>query len=126
MKRLELSEAEKYIMDQFWQHGAMTGNDVAKLVRQKGWKRTTLYTFLARLIQKGMLRVEKGESANTYVCNVTKESYGSELGRQFLEEMYGGRAKDFLASMITSSYLTQDDIHELQEWLVEQGGQINV
>ena len=122
MKIYELSDAEKYIMDQFWQHGTMTGPAVAELVSGKEWKRTTLYTFLSRLTAKGMLRAEKSGTASVYVPLVTKQAYQSTIGQKFLDEQYGGRAKDFLASMISEKRLSENDIKELQDWFTEQGG----
>ena len=123
MKTCELSDAEKYIMDKFWQYGTMSGIEVAKKVADKKWQRTTLYTFLSRLTAKEMIRAKKTDKVNVYVPLITKEDYQSMLGRRFLDEQYGGRAKDFLAAMVSGNHLSDDDIKELHDWLISQGGE---
>ena len=125
MKTYDLSDAEKYIMKQFWQHGTMSSNDVTKRVANKNWNRSTLYTFLSRLTAKGMISTEKAEKTNIYSPLVTKETYQAALGHRLLDELYDGCAKDFLVSMVSNKYLSDNDIKELHDWFTKQGGKID-
>ena len=122
MGTYDLSDAEKYIMKKFWQFGTMSSVEVTKRVADKNWNRSTLYTLLNRLVAKGMIHAERSEKSNTYVPLVTKEAYQAVLGHKFLDELYDGCAKDFLVSMISNEYLSEDDIKELHSWFVGQGG----
>lgn len=116
----KMSDAERYIMGCFWDRGSMKSDELASMVIEKGWKQTTLLTFLSRLAAKGMLQVEKRGKANLYTPLVSEEEYLNMESRQFLDEMYGGSAKNFLAAMIDSRGLTKEDIGELREWLNRQ------
>lgn len=120
MRASKLSEAERYIMNKFWLHGAMYSDELAGLVAEKGWKTTTLLTFLSRLAAKEMLTVEKKGKANRYIPAVTQSAYRREEGMMFLDERYGGSAKDFLAAIVDGKGLTKADITELRQWLSEQ------
>ena len=121
----DLSNAEMYIMRQFWQYGAMTSTEITDRVAEKNWNRSSLYTFLSRLAAKGMIRVDNTEKSNTYVPLVTKEEFQAAQGHHFLDEFYDGSAKDFFVSMVSSRTLTDEDINDLREWFVEQGGSLD-
>lgn len=116
----KMSDAERYVMGCFWSKGSMKSDEVASMVVEKGWKQTTLLTFLSRLAAKGMLRVDKKGKSNLYTPIVSEEEYLKIESRQFLDEMYAGSAKSFLAAMIDSRGLTKEDIGELREWLNSQ------
>lgn len=116
----KLSESEQYIMQFFWRHGPMKSDELAEKVAEKGWKTTTLLTFLSRLAAKGMLQVQKQGRANLYAPLVTQEAYRSQLSQEFLDEMYAGSAKNFLAALLDSRGLSASDVEELRTWLEGQ------
>lgn len=120
MPDARLSEAEAYIMQLFWQHGAMKTDELSILVTEKQWKPTTLLTFLSRLVAKGMLAAQKQGKANIYRPLVGRDEYRQEEGRAFLDEMYGGSAKDFIACLAGGEGLSAGDLAELRAWLDEQ------
>lgn len=115
-----MSDAEAYIMRAFWAHGAMKTDELSRLVAEKEWKPTTLLTFLSRLVAKGMLAAEKQGKANLYRPRVTLEQYRRDESRAFLDEMYGGSAKDFLACLVDGQGLSSTDLDELRQWLQAQ------
>lgn len=120
MGDIRLSEAEAYIMQLFWENGAMKTDELSGLVAEKEWKPTTLLTFLSRLVAKGMLEAEKQGKANLYRPLVGREEYLQGEGRAFLNEMYGGSAKSFLACLVDGQGLSAAELAELKEWLNEQ------
>lgn len=120
MGDLSLSDTERYIMQFFWQNGAMKSDDLAALVKEKGWKSTTLLTFLSRLVKKGMLQIQKLGRSNLYIPVISLEEYRQTESNLFLDEMYGGSAKSFIAAMIDNRGLSNADIEELRQWLNAQ------
>ena len=115
-----LSESELYIMKFFWAHGAMKTDALGALVASRGWKPTTLLTFLSRLVAKGMLAVEKQGKGNLYRPLVDEKTYMHSEGQAFLDQLYGGSAMNFLAAMVEGRALDAADIAELRSWLDEQ------
>ena len=120
MPEYKLSEAELFIMRRFWEKGAMRSDELATLVKDKGWKPTTLLTFLSRLAAKGMLGVEKQGKSNLYRPLVSGEEYTRSEGRAFLDELYGGSARNFLAAMVDGKALSAAEMAELKDWLSSQ------
>ena len=60
MKHINIGEAELEIMKVVWKSDEPIGSTaIGKAVEEKGWKRTTIATFLARLVEKGALSAER-------------------------------------------------------------------
>ena len=125
MPEPRLSETELYIMRLFWQHGPMKSESLAVLVAERSWKSTTLLTFLSRLAAKGILRVEKQGKSNLYSPLISEQEYLHQESKIFLDQMYGGSARDFLAAMVDSRGITKNDLAELKDWLSRQEGADN-
>lgn len=114
-----LSEAELFIMEQFWQAGAMGTAQLGEMLKPREWKPTTILTFLSRLVGKEMLAVEKQGKANRYSPLVSREEYNSKEGRIFLDSRYGGSATAFLAFMVNTRGISAQELKELRRWLDE-------
>lgn len=120
MPEYKLSDAELHIMRQFWAGGPMQSDELAALVKDRNWKNTTLLTFLSRLAAKGMLAVEKRGKSNLYSPLVTKGEYTQSESRAFLDQMHGGSARNFLASLVEGQAITADELDEMRQWLNRQ------
>lgn len=120
---MNLSEAEREIMDYIWRQPDPVG--VGELVHafseSKGWKIQTVSTFLVRLAEKGALIREKRGAQNRYRAALTREEYQSGKTRRFLEEEYGGSVRRLVAALYSADGLSQSDIDELRQWLEDEG-----
>ena len=57
---ISIGDAELEIMKVIWNSdGEISSGEITKSVEQMGWKRTTVSTFLSRLVEKGALKNEK-------------------------------------------------------------------
>ncbi|MDL2219258.1 BlaI/MecI/CopY family transcriptional regulator [Ruminococcaceae bacterium OttesenSCG-928-O06] len=118
-----LSEAELYIMRQFWAYGPMKTDELGRLVAARNWRPTTLLTFLSRLCQKGVLALEKQGRGNLYRPLLQKGEYERREGRAFLDGLFEGSAANFLAAMVDANALDEAELAELHRWLKEQEGE---
>ena len=63
MKHISIGEAELEIMKVIWRaKEPITSLDIGKEVEERGWKKTTIATFLTRLVDKGALSAEESDS----------------------------------------------------------------
>ena len=73
-----MSDSEKEIMKLIWDHGGViTISELLDQIDQTGkdWKRTTVRTFISRLIDKGMLISQKeGRHQRSYPSQRVNES----------------------------------------------------
>ena len=60
MNNISIGSAELEIMKVIWKaKEPITSLDIGKEVEDKGWKKTTIATFLTRLVEKGVLSADK-------------------------------------------------------------------
>jgi len=110
---MQLSPSESEIMRVIWQSGGrMT---VAPLLDElngmgKQWKSNTVVTFLSRLIEKGLLAIEKKGRNNIYIALLSEAEYRKHQTRTFLKDVYGDNAKEFITALFEQEHLTLQDI----------------
>jgi BlaI family penicillinase repressor len=117
-----LSDSELEIMRVIWEEDGKAYLSVlmGRLTAMgKTWKPNTVLTFLSRLIEKGMLTVEKQGRVNLYVALCKESDYTESLTQSFLRKFFGGDAKSLVASLLRQDRLSADDIAELQEFWKE-------
>ena len=125
MKKLQkMSEAEREVMQFVWATGKSVSSaqliDDLKTI-DKEWKPNTVLTFLARLIEKGILTSVRHGRANEYIPLVTENEYKQFETRSFLESVHNGSVKGFITALYEGNDLTTDEIAELKEWFVQKG-----
>ena len=114
-----MSDSEKEIMEIIWDNGGRIYiSELLEAVAEAGreWKRTTVRTFITRLMEKGLLLgVRQGKNCE-YRAAITKEEYLSGQARNFVEEVFDGNVKDLLASLIGPEKLETEEIEQLQSF----------
>ena len=112
-----MSDSEKEIMEIIWDNGGRIYiADLLEAVERSGreWKRTTVRTFLTRLMEKGLLLgVRQGKNCE-YRAYVSREEYLSGQARNFVEEVFDGNVKDLLASLIGPEKMGAEEVRQLQ------------
>ena len=118
-----MSDSEKEIMKLIWDHGvAMTISELLDQIERTGrdWKRTTVRTFISRLIDKGMLISQKEGRGALYVARISEEEYLKTQSVQFVNQVFGGNVSTLLTSLFGQQCLESKDIEELEKFW-EQG-----
>ncbi|WMJ77902.1 MULTISPECIES: BlaI/MecI/CopY family transcriptional regulator [unclassified Sedimentibacter] len=125
----KLSETEMEVMQIIWasDHPITSGELLDIFAQQKGkeWKGQTIATFLARLVEKGVLTSIKQGRANIYKPRISPEEYRSHEAKSLLETLYEGSVKNFLTTLYDGKELTKDEMTELRRWFAEKAGEKN-
>ena len=118
-----MSDAEKEVMQIIWAAGGSVSSawllDELKS-RNRDWKPNTVLTFLARLIEKGILTAKKHGRANEYIPLVSEKEYKQSEARSFLDSVYDGSVKKFIAALYEGDDLTTDEINDLKKWFSQR------
>lgn len=126
----KLSETEMEVMQVIWASGRpITSSELLDIfARNKGkeWKGQTMATFLARLVEKGVLISTKQQGrTNIYEPLMSPEEYRRQEAKSLLETLYEGSVKNFLTTLYDGKELTKDEISELRRWFAEKAGEKN-
>lgn len=112
----QLGVIEARFADIIWEHAPMSS---AELVRHSqevlGWKKSTTYTVLKRLCDKGLFQNNGG----TVTVAVTKAQYSARQSQRFVEDTFQGSLPAFLAAFTSGKKLTEQEIVQLRQMIAE-------
>ncbi|GAB2562127.1 BlaI/MecI/CopY family transcriptional regulator [Gracilibacillus alcaliphilus] len=118
-----LSETEMKVMKVIWKMGRpVKSNELLEIFSEKEgkeWKGQTIATFLSRLVDKGVLLIEREGRPNTYVPRLSFKEYKKREAQNFLETMYQGSIKSFLATLYDDK-ISPEELEELQKWFSDK------
>ncbi|MDE7416698.1 MAG: BlaI/MecI/CopY family transcriptional regulator [Lachnospiraceae bacterium] len=107
--RLGLMEGR--FADIIWESAPISTGDLVKICEaQFGWKRTTTYTMLKRLCQRGIFENDGG----TVIVLMPKEKFHQKQSEQFVTETFGGSLPAFIATFTKGKTLSDEEADEIQ------------
>ena len=83
--------------------------------RELGWKRTTTYTVIKRLCDKGFLKNE----AAVVTALVERDAVRQADGEAVLNRSFGGSLPSFLAAFLRAGQVSDSDAEEIERMLEE-------
>ena len=111
MEQYKLGEKEKRLADIIWANAPMTTRKLTELCETAfAWKRTTTYTMLKRLCDRGLFKNDNG----TVIVITTKEEFNMSQSQNFINETFGGSLPMFLTMFTKNKKLNKEDIDQLQ------------
>ncbi|MDO5545362.1 MAG: BlaI/MecI/CopY family transcriptional regulator [Eubacteriales bacterium] len=112
MAEYRLGEVESIFADIIWNNEPLTSRRLAELAEKKlSWKRTTTYTVLKRLCDRGLFQNQCG----TVTSLVSREEFYARQSEQFVEDTFQGSLPAFLAAFGSRKKLSDAEIDELQK-----------
>lgn len=119
MEDYRMGEMEQRFAQLIWEHEPIGSGELVRLCEKElDWKKSTTYTVLRRLCEKGLFRNENG----TVTSLVGRAAYESAQSAAFVEHAFSGSLPKFLAAFTARRKLSQRDIDELQRLIDESRG----
>ena len=111
MEYLKLCDSDYRFMQVVWEYAPIPSGELVKRCDEElGWKKSTTYTVIKRLSQRGVLKNE-----NAIVTSlVSKDEVQKEESRKFIEKNFNGSLPSFIASFISSKALSYEEIAEIR------------
>ena len=107
----KLGKMEARFAELIWRNAPISSGELVKLCqRELEWKKSTTYTMLRRLCQRGIFENREG----TVVSLLTREEVLAQQSESFLEETFQGSLPQFLAVFTARKPLTEEEIRELE------------
>lgn len=106
-----LGAVESRFADIIWAHEPLTSGELVKLCEgELGWKKSTTYTVLKKLAERGIMRNDGG----TVTSCLTREAFYARQSERFVEESFGGSLPAFLAAFTSRKKLTAEELAEVR------------
>ena len=119
MSEFKLGAVESRFADIIWQNEPLTSGGLVKLCREElDWKKSTTYTVLKKLCERGIFQNQDGR----VISLISREEFYARQSEQFVEETFDGSLPAFLAAFTTRKKLSEKEIAQLQRLIDESRG----
>ena len=111
MNDYQMGVVESRFAEIIWQNEPISSSSLTKLSEEKlGWKKSTTYTVLKRLCEKGIFENNKGE----VISLISKEEFYSLQSERFVEETFDGSLPAFLTAFTARKNLSEAEVEALR------------
>jgi len=118
-KKINLTEAEEKLAVIIWRDAPLTSPELVQIAgKEMSWKRTTTYTVLKKLCDKGVF---KNDNANISVV-LTRDELIAYQSRRYVEETFGGSLPKFITSFMGGKKLSPKQAEDLRRLIDEHEG----
>ena len=112
--KYHLAETESRFADIIWENEPISSPELVKLCEKElNWKKSTTYTVLKKLCDRGIFRNEKA----VVTALLTKEEFYAGQSRQYVEESFSGSLPQFLTAFFGGRKLSAKEATELREYI---------
>ncbi len=119
MKEYKLSQSETRFAEIIWQHEPIGSGELVKLCeKEMEWKKSTTYTVLKNLCEKGIFQNQNAVVASL----IKKDDFYAKQSRRFVEDTFGGSLPKFLTAFIGGKKLSDRQAEELKKLIDENRG----
>ena len=120
-KKISIGESELEIMKVLWEASEpITSVEIGKAVEDKKWKKTTIATFLTRLVHKGFLTMERRGRQFYYFPTISESEYGKKEVVKCVDFWHEGKVSGLLAAFTEVRELTAEDKESIRRLLDER------
>ena len=123
MEEMKLGLVESKFADMIWSHEPVSSRELVNLAQAElGWKKSTTYTVLKKLCDRGLFQNQDGIVTSI----VSRQEFQSRQSRRFVEDTFSGSLPAFIAAFADGGNLTDRDISEIRRMIdtYEGGGKI--
>jgi len=112
MENIKLGMVESHFADLIWQNEPINSRALAQLCEKElGWKRTTTYTILKKLCDKGLFKNENAMVSSL----ISKEEYNFMQSENFVKEVFDGSLPAFIATFTNRKALSAEELEEIRK-----------
>ena len=111
---IELGEIQAEFADIIWKNEPVTSRELVSICEKElNWKKSTTYTVLRKLCEKGLFRNDNG----TVTSIVTKDQFNASKSERFVDDTFGGSLPAFIAAFTSRKKLTKTEIDQIQKMI---------
>ena len=108
----KLGAMEMRFAELIWKHAPIPSGELVRLCEKEfEWKKSTTYTMLRRLCQRGIFKNED----SLVSAILTRAEFDTRESTDFVEEKFNGSLPRFLAAFTTGKKLSDAEIDALQK-----------
>ena len=111
MDDMKLGVVESRFADLIWQHEPLHSRELVALCQQElDWKKSTTYTVLRKLCERGLFQNQDG----TVTSLISRQDFYAMQSEKFVEDTFDGSLPAFLAAFTQRKALSQQEVDEIR------------
>lgn len=119
MGTVNLGPVESRFADLIWARAPVSSTQLVRLAQEQlEWKKSTTYTVLRRLCDRGLFQNQGGQ----VTARMSREEFYARQSEQFVEETFSGSLPAFLAAFTARKRLSEEEIAQLQRLIDQSRG----
>lgn len=119
MADYRLGEIETRFADMIWSNEPVSSGKLVTLAAEElNWKKSTTYTILRRLCDRGIFQNKDGVVTSL----ISKQELNAVRSEEFVNETFSGSLPQFLTAFSMRKKLSQSEIEEIQKFIDENRG----
>ncbi len=116
MSDYQMGAVESRFADLIWENEPISSTELARRSEALlSWKKSTTYTVLKRLCEKGIFQNVKG----TVTSLLSRQEFYSLQSEKFVEETFAGSLPAFLAAFTARKNLSPEEVAQLRRMIAE-------
>lgn len=116
METPKIFDSELRFCEILWEHQPVKSSELVRLCAEKlGWKKSTTYTVIKRLTERGVVRTEDA----VVMALVSRGEVQCAESRAFVERNFRGSLPGFLSAFVGGRGLSTEEADELRRMIAE-------
>lgn len=119
MADIRMGPAETQFAEIIWKHEPIASGALSDMAEKAlNWKKTTSFTVLKRLCDRGLFQNQKGIVTSL----ISREEFFARHSEQYVQETFGGSLPAFLAAFSSRRKLSDKEIDEMKRLIEKMRG----
>lgn len=120
MAEIKLGEVESRFADIIWDYEPLHSRDLVKLCEASlDWNRSTTYTVLRKLSDRGLFKNEKGIVSS----RISRKEFAALQSQQFVDKTFDGSLPAFIAAFTRRNSLSAQEAEEIRRMIDKAAGE---
>ncbi len=108
---MKLGVVEAQFAELIWAREPLASGELVKLCEKElNWKKSTTYTVLKKLCERGIFQNNDGVVTSL----LTKDEFNAVQSEQFVEDTFEGSLPAFLAAFTSRKQLSAEEVEEIR------------
>ena len=103
-----------------WNDPPLTLPEILERLSSSGWSKTTIQTYLARLVKKGALTTQRQGKGYLYYPAVSETDCQLAESQNFLSRVYDGSLSKMVLGFVQGGKLSRKELEELKKLIASQ------
>ena len=118
MDNYKLGFVEQKFAELIWKNEPISSGELVKLcLKDLEWKKSTTYTVLKKLCEKGIFQNDNG----TVSSLISKDDFFALQSKNFVDETFEGSLPAFIAAFTKKQTLSKKEIEEIRKMIDAYG-----